>query len=338
MPILLLRSRSLPETSARSEAEKAARMKKIPIPGENLKQRLRACALDRLHRFLLSDGSVRGAMVHATRLVQEMRNNHALGVLETLVLGHGYMGGLLVASSLKGKDRMALKIECSGPIGGLVVEANARGEVRGYLQKIPIPVTSPLNDFNLAPFFGAGFISITRYLHKAKQPFTGQVALQHGNIAQDLAYYFQISEQIPTAFNLSINFTPEGEVAGAGGLFLQVMPGATDDTAAELEKIVLGLPSIGAVCADGEDIDAFVQTHFDTLSPVLLDKPRVEFFCPCRRDQLARILKMLPHEDLDDMRRNGPFPVEMRCHHCNTVYEFNRDEIQALYMARGNRQ
>ena len=306
-------------------------MQKKPLPGENLKDRLKASAKDRLHRFLLSDGHIRGSLVHGTHLVQEMRCNHELGVLETLVLGHAYLGSLLMASSLKGEDRLALKIECSGPIGGLVVEANALGEVRGYLHKVPIAVDHPLEDFNLSPFFGAGLISITRYIQDAKQPFTGQVAMAYGSIAKDLAHYFLTSEQVPTAFNLSVKFTPEGEVAGAGGLFLQVMPDADEETAVALEKIVYALPSLGEICAGGEDIDRFLQRQFDTLNPVILDQPRVEFFCHCRREGVERVMRMLPAEELEDMRDNGPFPVELRCHYCNTRYHFSRDEVQTLY-------
>lgn len=310
-------------------------MEKKTIPGEDVKDRLKAAARDRIHRFLLADGAVRGALVHATRLVQEMRINHALGLLETLVLGHAYMGALLMAASLKGEDRLSLQIDCSGPVGGLVVEANAFGEVRGYLRNSPIPLEKPLEDYNLSPFLGAGLLRITRYLEDARQPFTGQVALQHGNIAQDLAHYYLTSEQIPTAFNLSIQFAPDGEVAGAGGLFLQVMPQADDAAAAELEDIVYGLPSLGAVCAAGEGMDRFVQSHFASLNPVLFGKPRVAFFCRCRRENVARLLRALPAEELKDIRDNGPFPVELRCHHCNTVYPFDREEVAALFRQRG---
>jgi molecular chaperone Hsp33 len=131
-----------------------------------------------------------------------------------------------MAADLKGDDRVAMQINCSGPVKGLSVEANAFGEVRGYLKRVPIPVEAPVQDFDLSGFFGAGILSVTRYLQSAKQPFTGQVELRHGNIAQDLAYYFLTSEQVPTAFNLSIRFDREGEVIGAGGLCLQAMTGA----------------------------------------------------------------------------------------------------------------
>ena len=229
---------------------------------------------------------------------------------------------------------MVLQIECSGPVGGLVVEANACGEVRGYLKNVPIPVDKPLQDSNLAPFLGAGFLSLTRYLEDAKQPFTGKVALRHGRLAQDLAHYYLTSEQIPTAFNLSIKFTPEGEVAGAGGLFLQVMPDASEATAARLEEIVYRLPSLGELCAERGDIAHFLQAHFGPLNPVLLDQPRVEFFCRCRREQVARLLGTLPMDELQDICDNGPFPVELRCHNCNTVYHFSREDVATLHRQR----
>ncbi len=203
-------------------------MIKKTIEGESLKERLLASAKDRIYNFLLADGAVRGAILHGTRMVNEMRANHELGIFETLVLGRAYLGAGLMSANLKGTDAISLKIECAGPIKGLTVEANAFGEVRGFLKNVPIPIDRPIQDFNLSSFFGAGFLSVIRTIEDAKHPFTGKIALQYGNIAQDLANYYLKSEQIPTAFNLSIKYDPEGEVTGAGGLFLQTMPRADD--------------------------------------------------------------------------------------------------------------
>ena len=132
------------------------------------------CEDDCLLTFLMADDTIRGAMVNGSRMINQMRWNHDLGVLETLVLGHAYLGACLMAAGLKAKDRLTLQVDCSGPVKGLVVEANAAGEVRGFLKNVPIPVEKPLDDFNLSPFFGAGFISVTRILADAKQPFTGK--------------------------------------------------------------------------------------------------------------------------------------------------------------------
>jgi molecular chaperone Hsp33 len=134
--------------------------------------------------------------MNGTRMVNEMRANHELGILETLVLGRAYLGAGLMSADLKSNDRISIKIDCSGPIKGLVVEANAFGEVRGFLKRMPIPIEKPMESFDLSPFFGAGFLLVTKYIEGAKQPFTGQVMLKYGNIAKDLANYYLTSEQV----------------------------------------------------------------------------------------------------------------------------------------------
>ena len=306
-------------------------MIKKTIEDESLKERLLASAKDRLYTFLLADGTIRGAILHGSRLVKEMRINHELGILETLVLGRAYLGAGLMSANLKGADSTSIKIECSGPIKGLTVEANAFGEIRGFLKNIPIPMDKPMSDFNLAPFFGAGFLSVIRYLEDAKQPFTGKVSLKYGNIAQDLANYFLTSEQIPTAFNLSIKYDKQGDVTGAGGLFLQAMPGADDYLTAELEELVIKFPSLGEVFANGQEPEFLIQEVFQKYSPVFLANKRIEFMCHCNPERLRHILKMLPIDELKDIRDKGPFPLEMRCHYCNTLYHFTEEEVQNIY-------
>ena len=306
-------------------------MIKKTLKGETLKDRLLASAKDRIYNFLLADGAVRGAILHGTRIVNEMRANHELGILETLVLGRAYLGAGLITANLKGTDAIGLKIDCSGPIRGLTVEANAFGEVRGFLKNVPIPIDKPMADFNLSPFFGAGFLSVIRMIEDAKQPFTGKIALEYGNIAQDLANYFLKSEQVPTAFNLSIKYDRSGEVTGAGGLFLQSMPGANESLAADLEALVIEFPSLGEVFTEGQEPEGLIQAVFKKYTPRFLANQRIEFMCHCSPERLRDVLMMLPVDELKDIRDNGPFPLEMRCHYCNTLYHFRREEIQRIY-------
>ena len=308
-------------------------IKKKPY-GDTLKDQLLAGARDRLHNFLLADGAVRGVILNGTRMVNEMRANHELGILETLVLGRSYLGAGLMSASLKGSDRIAIKFECSGPIKGLVVEANAFGEVRGFLKNVPIPIEKPMEDFNLSPFFGAGFLSVTKHLEDAKHPFTGKVMLKYGNIALDLASYYLTSEQIPTAFNLSIKFDRTGQVTGAGGVFLQAMPQADEDLTASLEERVINLPSLGEVFTEENDPETLIDENFRDYSPRFLASHRVEFMCHCNRERVRSLLMLLPIEDLKDIRDKGPFPLEMRCHYCNTAYHFAEQDIRKIYGQR----
>jgi len=308
-------------------------IKKKPY-GDTLKEKLLASAKDRLHKFLLADGAIRGAIMNGTRMLNEMRTNHGLGILETLVLGRAYLGVGLMAADLKSNDRLSIKFDCSGPIKGLVVEANAFGEVRGFLKQVPIPLDKPMQSFNLSPFFGAGFLSVAKYLEDAKQPFTGQVILQYGNIAKDLANYYLTSEQVPTAFNLGIKFDAAGQVTGAGGMFLQALPQADEELTASLEQRVTDLPSLGEEFAADSDPVNLVEEAFRNYDPRFLANYRIEFMCHCNRQRVRSLLTLLPIDELKDIRDHGPFPLEMNCHYCNTHYHFSRQDIQEIYGKR----
>ncbi len=304
-------------------------MIKKPL-NESVKDGFKEKAKDRIYRFFLANGAIRGAFIYGTRMIKEIRANFDLGILETLVLGQSYLGCGLLSSNLKGNDRIVLKIDCSGPIKGISVEANAYGEVRGFLKQMQIPIDKPLEDFNLAPFFGAGLLTVTKYLEDAKQPYTGHIALLYGSIAKDLANYFYSSEQIPTVFNLSIKFDTEGEVTGAGGLFLQLMPDASDELAKNLENIISSLPSTGRVIEEGSMPDQIIYNSFKELVPKILDDYRVEFFCRCNENMMLQYISMLSENDKKDLLKQGPFPLQIRCHNCNSLYEFSKKEIESL--------
>jgi molecular chaperone Hsp33 len=306
-------------------------MKKKKIFGATLKEQLRASTRDRLYHFIMARDTIRGVALHATRMVSEMRWNHDLGVLESLVLGHAYMAAALMSADLKGNDRIRLGVECSGPIKGLSVEANAFGEVRGYLERVPIPIAKPLESFDLSPFFGAGFISVTKYLQDAKHPFTGKVMMEYGTLARDLALYHLKSEQIPSAFSLGILFDKNGEVRSAGGLLLQALPGADDNVLAQLEDLVHHLPSMGQVVGSDAFPHDWMDHTFTNLAPRLLAHRGVEFMCHCGEQQIRGMLAMLARDELADMAQKGPFPVEIHCHKCNTLYAFDQAEMQTLW-------
>ena len=133
--------------------------------GDTLKAQLKASAKDRLHNFLLADGTIRGVILYGTRMVNEMRANHDLGIMETLVLGRAYLGIGLMSSNLKGDDQIRLQIDCSGPIRGLLVEANAFGEVRGFLNQVPIPIASPVENFDLNLLKEKLSFQLSKYKH-----------------------------------------------------------------------------------------------------------------------------------------------------------------------------
>lgn len=309
-------------------------MKLAPIEDPVVTSHLDTIAADGLDIFLLSEENYRGAVLHGTRLVNQMRANHEIGILETLLLGHSYIAAGLLTSLVKGNDRIVLTIDCEGPVKGVAVESNARGEIRGYLRNQPIPVEGPVESFDLAPYIGEGTLSVTRHLEMARNPFTGHVRLQYGNLAKDLANYFVVSEQLPTAVSLSIQFDREGRVSGAGGLFIQSMPGSDPSGGARLEERVKELPSLGSLFAQGDTPAHVVNGFFSEFEPNLIGTRTIEFSCHCSKEIYADYLGSLPAEEFDDIRENGPFPLKITCHNCSSTYMYDRDELEALAQAR----
>lgn len=305
-------------------------MKKKDIFGGDVKAQLTASARDKIHRFMMAGGTIKGAVVHATRMVNEMRANHGLGIMETLLLGQAYIAAALLTSTMKGQDRISLAIQCSGPVRGIDVESNVFGEVRGFIRNTQLSEEVSGRADSLSSLFGAGFLTVTKYLTEAKRPYSGQVVLEFGTIAQDLANYFVQSEQTPTAFHLSVHFDEQGRVTGAGGLMVQAMPGADEQHLAEAEGLIGSLDSLGKRLSMGDGAEDVITREFARLSPVFNKSHRVEFFCRCTERAMLGHLATLPPEDLRDIRENGPFPLEIRCHNCNTVYGFSRVDLEGI--------
>lgn len=305
-----------------------------PIQDTSLREHIDGIAQDGMDIFLLEDGQVRGSVVHATRMVNQMRQNHSLGILETLILGHAYIAAALLTAQIKGKDKIRLTINCDGPAKGLSVESNATGQVRGYLHRVPIPVESPPESFDLSPFIGGGTLSVTKELEIARHPFTGEIELEEGSVARDLARYFLYSEQTHTAFNLSVKFDTDGRVVGAGGVFLQALPGADEQTLSTVEDTLRELPSLGESFAQGSTGVTIVKERFGNYQPDLIGTRNAEFYCGCSKERFGMFIGRISMEELQSIREEGPFPLKTTCHNCNSTYSFSREEIEGIYQQR----
>ena len=307
-------------------------MEKRSLPGDTPAIRLRAHRRDQLYQFLLDSGRIRGAVLHATRMVGEMRANHDLGPLETLVLGQAYVAAGMMCVNLKSPESITIKVDCSGLIGGLTAEGNAHGEVRGYLSRSPIPVPADAGVPRLSDLFGTGpgTLAVTKRLRDGTRPFTGVVEIRYGSLAEDLAYYFATSEQTPSALNLSVSFDDAGHVTGAGGIFIQALPGARDTTVREVERLLRDAPALGAAFAGGEQPPDLLERVFGAHQPVILARRRVLFMCHCNAARFRHHLAALLRTELEDILEHGPLPVVTTCLFCNTTYRFGRDVMTAL--------
>lgn len=324
-------------------------MKIAALENPKLEKHLSLLEADGLTIFTLggqggpSGGEVRGGLIHGTAMIAQMRANHGLGILETYLLGQAFLAAGLMASTLKDEERLALRMDCDGPVKGFSVEGRTslvagpppRAEVRGYLFQDLIPLREEVKSFDTAPFVGQGSLTVTRFTKNAPRPFSGAVRLRTGRLAEDLAAYYLESEQTRTAFDLSIRFGRGGLLEGAGGLFLQALPGAREDFVSRVEAILLALPSLGAWFAEGKDRTALLRRVFASAGLVLLEGRKLAFGCDCSRERFAAFLSSSSEELLRDLAENGPWPVATSCHNCSSSYEFSREELQEMAKKRG---
>ncbi len=310
--------------------------------------------LDTIHKdgmtmFVMADGQFRGAFYNGTRMVNQMRAQHHLGILETLVLGQAELCAALLIPTMKGREHLTFRYDVNGPAAGFSVEADSTGYVRGHLFQNQIPIEKPLENWDLTPFLGDGTVTISRLGEGMKEAQTGMVEIKYKNIAKDLAWYFDQSEQIHTAFNTSIQFDRQGRVIGAGGMFVQAVPGAggkskisaqTQDSGAEdkdevasdlirrVENAFRAMPSIGKWFADGGDMEDVIYGLFREFKPTAVLDRDIVYNCPCSLDHYVQAVKHLPPAELSDILARDPEPIEITCHNCGSVYHITKDMLK----------
>jgi molecular chaperone Hsp33 len=303
-------------------------MIKTKITDEKLNKHLKEIAPDGKDIFLLDGNKVRATIVGTTEMVNQVRSNFDLDIAEAFTLGEAYVASTLLASTVKENDRVQLSIECGGPCGGVYTEAWASGAVRGYLKNNNFGVEEKF-PVDTDPIYGPGFLTVSKILEGSKSPFKGQTMLQKGNLAEDLRLYFLESEQTKSLFVLDFDVDEENRIIGAGGIFFQLLPGNDeDDVMEQLQEQVLELPSLAKAISSGMAPKDFIIRNFDEANH--LKHSLVGFSCPCDKKTFAGHLTTLSGKDREDIKENGPFPLELTCLNCNSKYEFSKDEIQDL--------
>lgn len=284
---------------------------------------------DRLIKGIANDGSLKISVVKTTDVVKAAREKHGLSLLNTVLLGRALTGTLLMASELKGEERIKMRIEGQGPVSLLVAEANRVGEVRGYVQNPQAELEYANGNTNIGDGLGIGVMNISKTLYNEAEPRHSSIELINGNITDDLAYYMVQSEQIPSAVLLDVGLDEDGDVTEAGGLLIQRMPDAPEGAIDRLQQKMLQFDSISQMLADGLYIDDIMEKAMNPMDVKELDRQPVDFFCRCTRKRFKSALAMLGVEDLKEISDEGQ---ELVCHYCNEHYTITKDEIEELLM------
>lgn len=282
-----------------------------------------------------ADGTVRGIAAVTTNLVAEAQRRHKASPTVAAALGRTLTGTLLLGASLKELDRLTVQIIGDGPIGGITAEANARGQVRGYVRNPE--ANMDLNEkgkFDVRGVVGNGMFYVMREsgyeIGLYREPYCGSVPLLSGEIAEDFAYYLTKSEQIPSAVMLTVflraNQPDDAFVTASGGVMIQIMPGADEKTIAAIEA---GVPQTTAMIREGARPIDLLRSALGPLDFELLDERPVSFACTCSYERFASILASLERAELEAMLREDRGAV-MICHFCNETYRMDEAELEAI--------
>ena len=280
--------------------------------------------MDYMIRATAANAQVRAFAVTTRDLVAHARDAHDLSAVATAALGRTMSAALMMADMLKGpSDLLTVKIDGDGPIGGILVTADNLGG-----PDVDLP-NNAMGHLNVGGAVGHGTLTVIRDMGM-KDPYVGQTAIQTGEIAEDITYYYAVSEQIPSSVGLGVLVNRnEKKVLQAGGFIVQLMPFAEEETIAKLEKNLMGIDAVTTMLSAGDTPEQMLEKVLDGLNPVITARNPVEFRCNCGKERYERALVLLGHEEVQKIVDDGE-PIEIKCQFCGKTYRFSQEELQAV--------
>ncbi|MNO23078.1 33 kDa chaperonin [compost metagenome] len=283
---------------------------------------------DILIRGTAMGGKVRAFAVRTTALVEELRRRHDTYPTTTAALGRTVTAAAMMGAMLKGEEKLTVQVQGEGPVGQIVADANAKGEVRGYVKNphVHLPSNS-LGKLDVAGAVGTtGFIHVIKDLG-LKEPYQGSVPIISGELGEDFTYYFAISEQTPSAVGLGVLVDTDSSVIVAGGFIIQLLPGLSDEEIDAIERAVGQMPPVTALLDQGMELDEMLRWIVPDVN--ILDEMDIHFKCKCSRERVERTLISLGKEELSALIEEED-ETEVVCDFCNEAYTFTKPELEAL--------
>lgn len=285
---------------------------------------------DYLVRATSAQGAIRAFAVTSRGLTEEARRHHNSSPVVTAALGRLMSGAVMMGAMMKGDDDiLTVQIRSSGPMKGMTVTADSKGNVKGF-PYVP-DVLIPANDkgkLDVSGAVGSGIMNVIKDMG-LKEPYVGQIDLQTGEIAEDLTYYFAASEQVPSAVGLGVLMNRDNTVKRAGGFIIQLMPFTDEETISRLEKNLAEVTSVTTLLDQGYTPEMILEKLFGDLGLEITDRMPIRFHCGCSKERVKKAVASISRKDLEEMVKEGR-PVEVRCDFCNTAYEFSPEELKEI--------
>lgn len=285
---------------------------------------------DYIVRATAANAQIRAFAVTSRELVEYARSAHDLSPVVTAALGRLMTGGVMMGSMLKGeKDILTLQINGSGPVHGLTVTADSKGNVKGYADN-PQAMMPPnsVGKLDVGGVIGLGVLTVIKDMG-LKEPYSSTTELKTGEIADDLTYYFAASEQVPSSVGLGVLMEKNNTVKQAGGFIIQLMPFTQEEVIEKLEQKLDAIPPVTTMLEEGNTPEQILEIILGDMGLEITDTMPIQFRCNCSKERVEKVLISLGKKELQSLIEEGK-DVELNCHFCNTNYSFTVEELKKI--------
>ncbi len=285
---------------------------------------------DYIVRATAAGAQIRAFAVNAKELTERARQIHNSSPVVTAALGRLLAGGAMMGAMLKSEnDMLTIQVKGDGPVGSLTVTADAKGNVKGYVREpqVVLPVNSK-GKLDVGGAVGRGVLSVIKDMG-LKEPYIGQTELQTGEIAEDLTYYFAVSEQVPSSVGLGVLMDKDNTVKQAGGFILQLMPFAEEAVIGKLEKNLAEFSSVTKVLDDGCTPEEMLDKLLTGLDMEISDRMETKYYCGCSKERVERAIISIGRKEIEEMIADGK-EIEVGCQFCNRKYWFSVEDLNGM--------
>jgi molecular chaperone Hsp33 len=285
---------------------------------------------DYLVKALAYEGQVRAYAVKSTETVGEAQRRHDTWPTASAALGRSISAGVMMGAMLKGENKLTIKVEGGGPIGAILVDSNAKGEVRGYVSNPHVHFD--LNEHGKLDVQRAvgtsGTLSVVKDIGM-RDHFSGQVPIVSGELGEDFTYYFVTSEQVPSSVGVGVLVNPDNTILAAGGFILQLMPGTDDETITKIEERLSKIPPISKLIEKGLTPEEVLEEVLGKGEVKVLDTMPISFKCQCSKERFSNAIISLGEKEIQEIIEEDQ-QAEAKCHFCNETYVFSDKELEEL--------
>ena len=285
---------------------------------------------DYIVRATAAGNHIRAFAATTQNMVELSRKCHETSPVITAALGRLLTGAAMMGSMMKGEgDVLTIQVKGTGPVGGLTVTANSKAQVKGYaVQPQVILPASAAGKLDVGGAVGNGILRVVKDMG-LKEPFASQVEVQTGEIAEDLTYYFAVSEQVPSSVGLGVLMNPNNTVRQAGGFIVQLMPFADESTISKLEESIKKLKPVTTMLDEGNTPEQMLEIVLEGLDVQITDTLPTSYECDCSKERFGRGIISIGRKDIVEMINDGK-PVEVCCQFCEKKYIFSIEEMKEL--------